>query len=666
MTVNRLHGSCLVVVLSLYMAYLSVTMSQNSIQVDPTTEHACRSNRLSATEWLYKCCDGYYNYNYTTCLECKPGYYGDGCFSNCQCENGAACSNVDGSCTCQDGYYGNTCALPCNCKNGADCSMADGSCTCQPGYYGTLCGKSCNCPDNSVCSQTADDCVCVDGFYGADCDGRCNCSNNAICDPIEGTCSCKPGYYGRECRYRCDCYNGARCGSTDPHQCVCPNEWAGSRCINCVDDGNYCKDKCLHCYNGHTCKATEQTCDCSPGWQGNRCDETCNVGFYGDGCSEECMCENGGTCHHVTGACTCTPGWIGNNCTEKCPVNCQDCTKVDEIVCTSCKSGWIGSKCEKSCKPGTYGTMCTNICPYCDGSYCYHVDGSCDCPHSSTGVALNRCGENACGCLNGGKCNTTSLLCDCLDAWLGDYCNETFLLKESSNDSENQNSNNGTKSKIGSSSSLIDIIATVAVIVAVMICVVVVIVVYVMRRRKKNNKKSNELYITQPTSTIAYDTSQDYAIISNEPRTDTDIFSSTLRYAEITDEKKDQTNIRPPESPKNQQRDTVNLPLLSNRAECPDNMTASDPDEHIYAEPFQHEQHVDRPAEKVKSAPIEAYQIVPLTEGHAEPENADLYDHTNWQPRERSDQETLEEYNELNLNKDTRTRDHIYNTLTKW
>ena len=40
----------------------------------------------------------------------------------------------------------------------------------------------------------------------------------------------------------------------------------------------------------------------------------CAVGFFGQDCAEECLCQNGGLCHPVTGVCTCTAEWSGTHC----------------------------------------------------------------------------------------------------------------------------------------------------------------------------------------------------------------------------------------------------------------------------------------------------------------------------------------------------------------
>ena len=42
-------------------------------------------------------------------LACTPNKYGQGCLQTCQCQNGASCNAVDGSCTCTAGVRGVNC-----------------------------------------------------------------------------------------------------------------------------------------------------------------------------------------------------------------------------------------------------------------------------------------------------------------------------------------------------------------------------------------------------------------------------------------------------------------------------------------------------------------------------------------------------------------------------
>lgn len=58
-------------------------------------------------------------------------------------------------------------------------------------------------------------------------------------------------------------------------------------------------------------------CYCQPGWQGEKCDETCPKGLFGLKCSQHCRCKNDATCRVTDGLCVCPPGWQGAFCTKR-------------------------------------------------------------------------------------------------------------------------------------------------------------------------------------------------------------------------------------------------------------------------------------------------------------------------------------------------------------
>lgn len=68
-----------------------------------------------------------------TCFQClntcPEGTYGIDCKEKCQCENGAKCSNINGTCICSNGWKGKHCNIR----------------TCPDGYYGPKCENACQC-----------------------------------------------------------------------------------------------------------------------------------------------------------------------------------------------------------------------------------------------------------------------------------------------------------------------------------------------------------------------------------------------------------------------------------------------------------------------------------------------------------------------------------------
>ncbi|XP_070549945.1 multiple epidermal growth factor-like domains protein 11 isoform X2 [Ptychodera flava] len=309
---TRTKGA-MVVLLTLCIAALHDVTSADvvlPVQTHADDPNACLLFSQPNGDGYFTCCRGFFKNDSANlmenCRECPDGVYGTNCQSKCRCRNDALCSNIDGSCVCPEYYFGALCDMSCNCKNGATCDKIDGFCQCQEGFYGDLCQSECTCPTNSLCK--GGECVCKAGYYGTgnSCQ-RCNCSVNEMCDSSTGRCTCKPGYYAERCEKRCSCFNGATC-FTD--SCICSQGWVGPNCTVCDknwlvrSDRPFCEDRCLHCFNGDTCSPQDGSCHCTPGWQGNKCDRRCDVGFYGNNCSEPCRCVNG-SCHHITGTCTC-------------------------------------------------------------------------------------------------------------------------------------------------------------------------------------------------------------------------------------------------------------------------------------------------------------------------------------------------------------------------
>jgi len=102
-------------------------------------------------------------------LVCPPNMFGIDCAMTCSC-NGGFCDPVDGTCVCLSGFigsncidsklfqvqkltrstnyfitvcpegtFGDNCEQECQCQNGANCNHVDGTCVCSAGYMGTTC-----------------------------------------------------------------------------------------------------------------------------------------------------------------------------------------------------------------------------------------------------------------------------------------------------------------------------------------------------------------------------------------------------------------------------------------------------------------------------------------------------------------------------------------------
>ncbi|XP_070549962.1 multiple epidermal growth factor-like domains protein 11 [Ptychodera flava] len=360
-----------------------------TLQSDP---HACLLEEIEEYKKpMYICCDGYYKENSTViespCIECLDGYYGKDCSYHCLCQNGGSCSKIDGSCQCLPSHYGTHCDFRCVCENGGTCNVEFGvfkSCTCKVGYYGDICESKCSCPDGITCDPITG-CLCKAGTYGEDCSGVCECPGNSNCSIADGSCICHPGFYGDKCQHQCDCFNGGHCGRIDPTICDCPTSWQGSKCTQCnlrlyVDtdiNETYCANKCLHCYNGDDCTPHNKTCECTPGWHGDRCDLPCKTGYHGYNCSKDCECEDVNECDHVTGHCIVT-----NDHEQLCPDKCIECQQATG-ECTKCVEGWKEPHCD------VVYLQCNDIIN------CNDTNGICNCSTSSYPLMVEAYGGNA-------------------------------------------------------------------------------------------------------------------------------------------------------------------------------------------------------------------------------------------------------------------------------
>jgi len=181
---------------------------------------------------------------------------------------------------------------------------------------------------------------------------------------------CCPGYKrkgqgrGRQkiCAPWCSegCANG-KC--TRPETCTCRSGFSGDRCeVPGCPGGRWgpdCGTECM-CEHGGHCRPHDGTCECTPGYRGEMCSETCDTGTYGMGCQSSCSCPTGHRCHPVTGDCTpCTRGHWGDNCQEECRCDTEGtelCSHQDGKC--FCKGNRFGPYCELSCPFGYINSTC--------------------------------------------------------------------------------------------------------------------------------------------------------------------------------------------------------------------------------------------------------------------------------------------------------------------
>ncbi|KAF2973930.1 hypothetical protein EK904_001789 [Melospiza melodia maxima] len=125
---------------------------------------------------------------------------------------------------------------------------------------------------------------CPIGTYGFQCAHACACQNGAKCYHVNGACICDPGFKGIHCQDR-----------------MCPEGFYGLKCNR----------RCpCNITNTLSCHPLSGECSCKAGWAGLYCNETCPVGYYGEGCQVPCPCHNGADCDSITGSCICAPGFM--------------------------------------------------------------------------------------------------------------------------------------------------------------------------------------------------------------------------------------------------------------------------------------------------------------------------------------------------------------------
>ena len=174
-----------------------------------------------------------------TC-NCKPGYYGSDCSSDCL--SNCNITNID-SC----GIQVDDCGKPID-------DIVD--CNCKQGYYDDRCDSECtDCYTANIVSCTNTDpddtnsedvCNCKTGFYGEhcyqDCSDYCHVDGITQCskeNPTDFTpqCECKTGYYGTKCDQQCtDCNIEGLRDCDDATTCHChTDQFADANCNTCIE-----------------------------------------------------------------------------------------------------------------------------------------------------------------------------------------------------------------------------------------------------------------------------------------------------------------------------------------------------------------------------------------------------------------------------------------------
>eukprot|EP00759_Apiculatamorpha_spiralis_P009261 PhF_6_TR15967/c0_g1_i1/m.24932 len=328
----------------------------------------------------------------SSCQDCASGYWGNDCRNECP---GGACNSCAGHGTCNDGRSGTG---ECTCSFGWQSPWCE---DCIPTRFGPNCDKEC--PMDTHGDTCGGHGTCGSGVTGT---GLCECLFPWTTSKIDNSCTqCFQGYYGRNCSNRITCGTGAMFifdGVEGNGTCVCLPGWGGASCDTACPrsqrSGGVCGGSLLGycsangtctCYTGAELSTVDNTCvsavvcPCIHGscQQAGSQSCTCDAGWYGEVCDQECIggrnnpCNGRGTCAPRDGVCRCLNTvedgfWAGKGCTAcdvfytsstcaiPCPVTprgvCNGHGRCYEGVCYLCDDGYCGVACHKTtteCRP---------------------------------------------------------------------------------------------------------------------------------------------------------------------------------------------------------------------------------------------------------------------------------------------------------------------------
>ena len=242
------------------------------------------------------------------------------------------------------------------------------------------------------------------GYFGDYCNISCPggslCANQA-CERYTGKCKgCVVDHYGEECAQTCETCVDGRCNQ-DTGMCLstCEIGFHGAKC------DQECHTRCTQC--------EQLTGYC----------EVCDVGTYGSACQHNCsshcaLTGNGElACNRLSGDCDsgrCNIGYFLPTCTLRCSANCFNVAcELGNGNCTfGCNVGWYGRQCDAQCSENCVNRNCINAFDNC-------VIG---CVPEYYGPRCNTlCNRNCFGgvCDDNGRCSM-----GCLNGYYGDMCDK--------------------------------------------------------------------------------------------------------------------------------------------------------------------------------------------------------------------------------------------------
>ncbi|XP_038068850.1 multiple epidermal growth factor-like domains protein 11 [Patiria miniata] len=292
------------------------------------------------------------------CL-CSDGWQGDRCDEKCLDARGQqACRGYAG--LCADKRYEEFLATNC----AATCGFCEKY---GPSSEGFVCDLDCGEPGGTL---NTEDCVCecANGWRGRLCNEKCEdqsekcslwgkyqCSSPPVanlCPAMCGECAAfGPGSPGFVCRL--DCVNGGTLIANDEEcRCACAKGWEGSQCeIVCQNHYELCEPDDNQPNRGSYTKQ-----QCSTDFVYDKCHLLCGrcekFGPSSPGFECTLTCGNSGVLtNDDTGCfCTCAEGWEGVRCED----SCEDkrpggCTKIAYACKRASYAAYMKKSCAKTC-----------------------------------------------------------------------------------------------------------------------------------------------------------------------------------------------------------------------------------------------------------------------------------------------------------------------------
>eukprot|EP00117_Sycon_ciliatum_P024904 scpid7365/ scgid2846/ Neurogenic locus notch homolog protein 1; Translocation-associated notch protein TAN-1; Notch 1 extracellular truncation; Notch 1 intracellular domain len=361
------------------------------------------------------------------------------------CRNGAECVNTPDegiACVCLDGFSGVDCSWDLNdactlapCPTNATCVAIghnETECHCPPEVRDPLCYVP-PCVSNPPPCQNGGECVTVDNM---------------------AFCGCLDGYHGDLCQhavgdpcYSSPCPLDATCiqdiAMPDQYRCICPE---GSKDPDCYKPP--CEANPGICQNGARCEnganATDFTCVCLDGYQGDLCDMYVRNPCQSGPCPPHASCVGNMTSY----LCLCPPDLVDPTCYNvpcvENPAVCRHGGKCGEVpsgrTACICLDGWTGLHCQHNVVSPPILSPCIDSDPCQNGGICRPGTNAtlgmvCECPPEFSGVTCeliappqhqDLCLTDPQTCHPTGDCRNilanNSHACDCLEGFYGSSC----------------------------------------------------------------------------------------------------------------------------------------------------------------------------------------------------------------------------------------------------